>query len=175
MLKTVQAWDYLFSSSLETFCRGFDLCMLISLQFQDPNLSKKLPQGRLDYMVIIRLSLPKLITNSRNELLSLRRFSSARVPFQLVSVLKDLGLLRTRGCRAGVWAKSRRRHRSIRTFILNGPDPFSKFASLLNRDNLVKVPISHAATTHDTSHAINFCLLNSISVRNKSSVLKDCC
>lgn len=60
MLKTVQAWDYLFSSSLETFCHGFDLFMLISLQFQDPNLSKKLPQGRLDYMVIIRLSLQEM-------------------------------------------------------------------------------------------------------------------
>ena len=83
------------------------------------------------------------------------------------------GLLRARGCRAGVWAKSRKRQRDIKTVISNRPDRFLKFASLLNRVNLVKVRISQAANTYDTSHAINFCLLNSRSVRNKSSVPKD--
>ena len=37
----------------------------------------------------------------------------------------------------------------------------------------VKVPISEARNTRDTSHAINFCLLNNRSVKNKPSVLKD--
>ena len=85
---------------------------------------------------------PHLITYSRIELSSLRRFSPARVPFQLVSVFKHFGLLRARGCRAGAWAKSRTRQRDIRTVISNRPDRFSKFASLLNRVNLVKVRIS---------------------------------
>ena len=116
---------------------------------------------------------PQLITYSRSELLSVRRFSPARLPFHLVSVLKDFSLLRTRGCRAGVWAKSRTRQRSIRTVVSNRNDRFSKFASLLNRDSLVKVQISQVANTQDTSHANNFCLLNSRSIRNKSSVLKD--
>lgn len=148
--------------------------MLIYLQIQGPSLTKKFPRGRLDYNYHHHSSRsPQLITYSRNELLSLRRFSPARLPFQLVSVLKDFGLLQTRGCRAGVWAKSRTRQRGIRTVISNRPDRFSKFASLLNRDNLVKVPISQNANTQDTSHAISFCLLNSRSVRNKSSVLKD--
>ena len=44
---------------------------------------------------------------------------------------------------------------------------------MFNRDNLVKVPILHAANTQDTSHVISVCLLNSRSVKNKSSVLKD--
>ena len=116
---------------------------------------------------------PQRIAYSRNELLSLRRFSSARLPFHLVSVLKDFGLLRTRGCRAGVWAKSRTRQNGIRTVISNQPGRFSRFASLRNPDNLVKVPILQAANTKDTSHAISVCLLNSRSVKNKSSVLKD--
>ena len=76
------------------------------------------------------------------------------------------GLPRARGCRAGVWAKSRKRQRDIKTVISNRPDRFLKFASLLNRVNLVKVRISQAANTY-------FCLLNSRSVRNKSSVPKD--
>ena len=79
------------------------------------------------------------------------------MPFQLVSVLKHFGLLRTRGCRAGAWAKSRTKQRDIRMVISNQPDRFSKFASLLNRVNPVKVRISQAANTNDTSHAINFC------------------
>ena len=102
----------------------------------------------------------QLITYSRNELLSLRRFSSVRLPFHLVLVLKEFGLLRTRGCRAGVRAKSRTRQSCIRTVISNRPDRFSKFASLLNRDNLVKVPILQAANAQDTSHAISVCLFN---------------
>ena len=117
---------------------------------------------------------PQLITYSTNKLLSLWHFLPARVPFQLGSALKNFDLLRTTGCRAGVWAKSRTRQRGIRTVISNRPDSFSKFASLLNRDNLVKVPILQAANTHDTSHVITFCLLNSRPARNKSSVLKDC-
>ena len=92
---------------------------------------------------------PQLITYSRNELLSLRRFSLARLPFHLVSVLKDFGLLRTRGCRAGVWAKSRTRQSGMRTIISNRPDRVSRFASLLNRDNLVKVPIFRFETMGD--------------------------
>ena len=116
---------------------------------------------------------PQLITYSRNELLSLRHFWSARLSFHLVSVLKDFGLLRTRGFRAGVWAKSRKWQSGIRTVISNRPDRFSRFASLLNRDNLVKVPILQAANTQDTSHAISVCLLNSRSVKNKSRVPKD--
>ena len=117
---------------------------------------------------------PHVITYSRSELLSVRRFSPATLPFQLVLVLKDFSLLRTRGFRAGLWAKSRTRQRSIRTVVSNRNDRFSKFVSLpLNRDNLVKVQISQVANTQDPSHAINFCLLNSRSIRNKSSVLKD--
>ena len=37
----------------------------------------------------------------------------------------------------------------------------------------MKVPILQAANSQDNSHAISFCLLNSRSVRNKSSILKD--
>lgn len=37
---------------------------------------------------------------------------------------------------------------------------FSRFASLLNCDNLVEVPIFQAANTQDTSHMISACLLN---------------
>lgn len=95
---------------------------------------------------------PQLITYSRNELLSLRPFSKARLPFHLDAVLKDFSLLRTRGCRAGAWAKSRTRPRSIRVVVSNRTDRFSKFASLLNRDNLLKVQISQTANTQDTAH-----------------------
>ena len=69
--------------------------------------------------------------------------------------------------------KSRMRQMGVKTVVSNRPDRFSKFASLLNRDNLVKVPILQAANSQDNSHAISFCLLNSRSVRNKSSILKD--
>ena len=63
------------------------------------------------------------------------------MPFQLVSVLKDFCLLRTRGCRARVWAKSRMRQRGIRTVISNRPDRF-----FLNRDNLVKTGLEARQT-----------------------------
>ena len=70
-------------------------------------------------------------------------------------------------------AKSRTRQRSITTVVSNRNDRFSKFASLLNRDNLVKVQISQVANTQDTSHAINFRLLNSRSILKDFVVDKD--
>ena len=107
---------------------------------------------------------------TRSELFNLRRVSDTSLPAPILSELKNSGILRYHGCRAG--------RRKIPTIISSDDIRIAStsLASLRTgvvRSNLISIPLRAPPEFVHRRQLCNFALVNARSIRNKTLILND--
>ena len=109
---------------------------------------------------------PPILTYSRQQLMNLRRkrcFPSSTA----ITLLKQCGIFKFRGRRGGRYRKIQRHYASFS--VCRRP----LFHRAVNPDNLTPIKKAPSRASSPTSCFINFCLLNTRSVKTKAMKVKD--
>ena len=107
---------------------------------------------------------------TRSELFKLRHVSDTSLPAPIISELKNSGILRYHGCRAG--------RRKIPTIISSdeariASTSLASLRTAVVRSNLISIPLRAPPEFVQRRQLCNFALVNARSIRNKTLMLND--